>query len=303
MTDKPYFTVFTPSYNSRETLPRAYESLRAQTWRDFEWLIVNDGSIDDTETLVAKWQHGAAFPIRYIKQENRGKHRSFNRAVKAARGALFTFLDADDECVPEALEKFHRLWESIPQQDRNGFSGVTVHCANVSGEIVGKPFPEYCMDLMPVEMNAKYPIQGEKWGAYRTDILRRFPFPEIEGEKFIPEGLVWNRIGQIFKMRYVDEALRVYHHSSGGLTAQGRRLRVRNPVGARLYYKEALSLPCPYRMWSRNMINYIAFSLHAGITFGRICKKSGYCFASIFFFPIGYAVYLLDRIISIPANR
>jgi len=298
MTDKPYFTVFTPSHNSRDSLPRAYESLKAQTYSEFEWLVVNDGSTDGTETLVEKWQRQAAFPIRYFDQENRGKHRSFNRAVKEATGSLFICLDADDECVPEALEKFHGFWESIPEKDREAFSGVAVHCISASGKIVGKPFPEYCMDLMPGEMNARYPIRGEKWGVYRTDILRRFPFPEIEGEKFIPEGLVWNRIGQVYKMRYVDEALRVYHHSPGGLTAQGRRLRVRNPVGARLYYKEVLSAPCTYQMWSRNMKNYIAFSLHAGIAFRRICKASGFYFASIFLFPLGYALYLFDRIIS-----
>jgi glycosyltransferase involved in cell wall biosynthesis len=300
MADIPYFTVFTPSFNSRETLPRVYESLRAQTYDKFEWLVVNDGSTDGTEALVEKWQGRAAFPIRYFSQENRGKHRSFNRAVTEAKGALFICLDADDECVPDALEKCRGFWESIPKQDRNDFSGVTVHCTDASGKIVGKAFPKHCMDLTPGEMNVRHPIRGEKWGIYRTDILGRFPFPEIEGEKFIPEGLVWNRIGRLYKMRYVDEALRVYHYSPGGLTAKGRRLRIKSPAGARLYYKESLSIPSAYQVWSKNMKNYIAFSLHAGIPVGRTCKETGFFFASIFRFPAGYALYLLDRILSAP---
>ena len=164
MADIPYFTVFTPSFNSRETLPRVYESLRAQTYDKFEWLVVNDGSTDGTEALVEKWQGRAAFPIRYFSQENRGKHRSFNRAVTEAKGALFICLDADDECVPDALEKCRGFWESIPKQDRNDFSGVTVHCTDASGKIVGKAFPKHCMDLTPGEMNVRHPIRGRSGG-------------------------------------------------------------------------------------------------------------------------------------------
>ena len=95
------FTVFTPTCNRCATLPRVYASLAAQTFRDFEWLIVDDGSTDCTAALVDKWTAQADFPIRYLRQENRGKHIASNRAVREARGELFLVLDSDDACVPQ----------------------------------------------------------------------------------------------------------------------------------------------------------------------------------------------------------
>ena len=289
------FTVFTPTYNSRETLCRVYESLASQTYTDFEWLIVDDGSTDGTADVVKDWKHRAPFPIRYRYQKNSGKHRAFNRAVKEADGSLFICLDADDACAPKALEKFYDSWHSIPEAEREAFSGVTVHCMDPSGKIVGDRFPTYCMDLMPVEMNARYGIRGEKWGFHRTDILRRFPFPEIEGERFIPEGVVWNRIGAAFKMRYVDEILRVYYPTPFGLTVQSRRLRVSSPKGARLYYKEALGMYSRHPTRIQLLLNYIAFSLHAGIRPPKICSESGAYYATLALLPFGCLVYLLDK--------
>ena len=100
------FTVFTPTYNRAYTLHRVYESLKAQTYRDFEWLIVDDGSNDNTRELIQKWQNESLFSIRYIYQQNSGKHIAFNRAVREAKGELFLTLDSDDACVEEALERF-----------------------------------------------------------------------------------------------------------------------------------------------------------------------------------------------------
>lgn len=289
------FTVFTPTYNSRETLPRVWESLKAQTLTDFEWLVVDDGSTDGTAARVQRWIGEATFPVRYLCQENRGKHRAFNRAVKAAKGALFTCLDADDACVPEALEKLNRAWESIPEEKRKTFSGVTVHCLDDSGRIVGRRFPEYCMDAIPGELNRRYDIRGEKWGFYRTDILRRFPFPEMPGETFMPEGVVWNRIGKRYTMRYVDEVLRIYHHSPSGLTAKSRRLRIENPRGAHLYYREALGVHYRFRVRLKLLLNCIAFSLHAGVPFRQIPEQSGSVYPALALFPLGYLVYRWDR--------
>ena len=297
MTEPPLFTVFTPTYNRSHTLARVYQSLASQTYTCFEWIIVDDGSTDGTRDLVKNWKQSAAFPIRYVYQENRGKHRAFNKAVKMAQGSLFLTLDSDDACVPEALEKFNGHWNAISKEKRESFSGVMVHCMDRFGKIIGSRFPEHYLDLIPLEMNRRYDIQGEKWGFHRTDILRRFPFPEIEGEWFIPEGIVWNRIGATYRMRYVDEALRVYHQTPRGLATQSRKIRIQCPLGARLYYKEALSRPYRLRTRVKHCLNYIAFSLHAGVPFGKLCKESGCYFMTAIFLPMGYLVYLSDRLI------
>src|SRR5690242_19362698 len=101
----PLFTVFTPTYNRAHTIERVYRSLCTQNCRDFEWLVVDDGSTDGTEALIRQWQHEAEFPIRYFWQPNAGKHVAMNRGVAEASGSLFLTLDSDDACVPWALER------------------------------------------------------------------------------------------------------------------------------------------------------------------------------------------------------
>src|SRR5216684_1317229 len=112
------FTVFTPTFNRSLTLSRVYESLRLQTFRDFEWLIVDDGSTDGTKGLVEKWQAESAFAIRYIYQENQGKPAAFNHGVQEARGELFLTLDSDDACVPQALERLKCHWDGISPTEK-----------------------------------------------------------------------------------------------------------------------------------------------------------------------------------------
>src|SRR5579872_2682653 len=133
------FTVFTPTYNRASTLPRVYESLKAQTFRGFEWLIVDDGSTDSTREIVEKWQ--AEFPIRYIYQRNQGKPAAYNRAVAEARGELFLFIDSDDACLPEALERLKYHWDGIPAGERGKFSAVTALCKDQHDCLCGEKFP------------------------------------------------------------------------------------------------------------------------------------------------------------------
>jgi len=285
------FTVFTPTYNRKETLHRTYNSLMSQSCKDFEWVIVDDGSTDGTETLVGNWQKESWFPIRYFYQANGGKHRAFNRGVREAQGYQFLCLDSDDSCTPEALETFRKCWEAIPIKERSEFSGVTVHSMDCSGKLIGSRFPENCMDMKPAEMSARYGTKGEKWGFHRTEVLKQFPFPEIDGETFVSEGLVWNRIGSRYRMRYVNRALRIYWHSPGGLAILSRKNRVANPKGARLYYKEALRLPLNKIDRAKNLLNYIAFSLHARTSLSQLIYESGSPCLTRAALPAGYLLY------------
>ena len=209
MNQHPLFTIFTPTYNRAHTLPRVYESLLKQTYRDFEWLIIDDGSEDGTQSLVNKWKVESPFPIRCFYQENSGKHIAFNRAVKEAFGELFSPLDSDDACVPHALKRLKQLWDEIPE--KNQFTGVCVLCEDQHGKLVGKPFPQPKMDSNSCEMLYKYGLKGEKWGFHRTAVLRSYPFPEIAKLKFIPESIIWHAIAKKYKIRFVNEILRIYY--------------------------------------------------------------------------------------------
>ena len=211
MSPHPVFTVFTPTYNRAHTLHRVHDSLARQTYRDFEWLIVDDGSTDGTDAVVRDWIPKAAFAIRYIWQPNRGKHVAFNRGVRDARGELFLPLDSDDGCVPEALERLLFHWQRIPARRRPQFSAVTALCMDERGQRIGKRFPADVVDSDSLEMRYRFGITCEKWGFHRTDVLRQYPFPEGIVARWLPEGVIWSRIARTYKTRFVNEMLRIYH--------------------------------------------------------------------------------------------
>ncbi|MGA2427443.1 MAG: glycosyltransferase family 2 protein [Candidatus Acidiferrum sp.] len=215
MSGEYLFTVFTPSFNRARTLSRVYESLQRQTCRNFEWLIVDDGSTDGTRALITQWQAQSNFPIRYIFQENQGKPAAFNHGVREARGELFLTLDSDDECVPEALERFKYHWDSIPAPEKDKFSAVTVLCKDQSGNMAGDKFPRDVLDSDTIEVTFKFRVTGEKWGFQRTDVLKQFPFPSVPNAKFISESVVWFALSRKYKTRYVNEVLRISHINDG----------------------------------------------------------------------------------------
>lgn len=224
------FTVFTPTYNRARTLHRVYESLCAQTMTDFEWLIVDDGSIDKTEALVKEWTMENRFPIRYIRQPNQGKHVAFNTGVANARGELFLSADSDDRFMPHALERFAFHWSMIPEEQRSGFVGATCLCNDESGALVGGRFPRDITDSDSAEIRYRYKVNGEKWGFLRTAVLKEYPFPakgRKSGYAVIPEDVIWLRIAQRFKTRFFNESLRIYYMNDMGESI----MRTPNAIG------------------------------------------------------------------------
>jgi glycosyltransferase involved in cell wall biosynthesis len=290
----PLFTVFTPTFNRRDTLHRVYESLRAQTFRNFEWLVIDDGSADGTEFLIRVWESEANFPIRYCYQLNSGKHIAFNRAIEMAKGELFLPLDSDDECLTTALERLAHHWGCIPADRKSSYSGITVLCQNETGQILGTEFPQPIMDSNPIEMFAKYHMKGEKWGFHRTELLREYPFPDFPQEKFMAEALVWNRIGRKYQIRYINEPLRIYHQTPTGLSSSLNSLRASYPLGARLYYHELLQ-PDGARLsnW-KSCANYIRFSLHAHIGIYGLLREADSNWITVILLPLGWALFMSD---------
>lgn len=265
-TFKYSFTVFTPTYNRARLLPRAYKSLKDQTFRDFEWIIVDDGSTDDTNKLVQEWIEEATFPIHYSWQPNSGQHVAINRGIEKAQGYFFAILDSDDWYVPRALERFLYHWECIPDEKKSSFSGVAGLCAYPSGEIVGTRFPYDVLDSDSIGIRVHYRVKGDKIGAHRAEVMREFPFPEDLG-RYVTKSLVWNRRALHYASRCVNEVLAYKEYQPGGMSAQSMLVRVMSPKAARLYYKEFISMgrPLPVDIVLRNYINYVRYSLHAGV--------------------------------------
>ncbi len=238
MSNTPLFTIFTPTYNRAHTLHRAFDSLCAQTLRDFEWLVIDDGSTDGTEDLVAGWMKSADFPLRYLRQDHGGKHMAHNLALEEARGFFFSCLDSDDALVPNSLERLAYHWNTIPQDQRFRFYAVDGLCCDQYGKIVGDKYPIEPFDANISEQKYIYRLRGEKWGVGLTEILRRYPFPDVARGTYLPEGIVWQDVGKKYKSRAVNEVVRVYFidATETGVTVAKKRSLGAHAAGRWYYY-------------------------------------------------------------------
>lgn len=268
----PLFTVFTPTFNRAHTLHRVFESLQAQTCRDFEWLVIDDGSTDSTPELMARFQSEAVFSVRYLPEPHRGAHHVHNLALREAHGQLSIKLDSDDGCVPEALERLKHHWESIPENIRGRFSGVTGLCRDQNGQLVGTPFPTDPLDCSAAELEYRHKVRGEKWGFLRLDVLRQFPYPENVAGNFIPESYIWCQVSQKYITRHINEELRIYWTDAPSLVHGPGNPRT-NAEGHRLMFKMVLDcesgwfFTAPLRLL-RAAVQYSRFAFLSGAGMG-----------------------------------
>lgn len=294
------FTVFTPTYNRGDVLHRVFDSLRKQTFRDFEWLVIDDGSTDDTRTRVEAWAAQADFPVRYIWQKNAHKKAAFNHGVREARGELFLPLDSDDEIFDTTLEVLNDTWTGIPEAQRAGYSAVTGLCVHSDGKVVGDAYPHEPLDSNTVESKYRYRIRGEKFGFQRTDVLRKFPFPEdVKG--LVPESTVWYAIARSgLKTRYINKPLRIYHQTADSLM-QEKSAAIKHAGGHALVARDTLENIRWFRYHPMEFIlaaaRYTRFHLHMARTPERrilpVSKLAGRLLILVMA-PVGLAWFLYD---------
>lgn len=250
-------TIFTPTYNRAHLLGRLYLSIKQQCFDDFEWIIVDDGSTDNTHGVVMGFIEEGVVPIKYLFKRNGGKHRAINEGVKQAKGELFFIVDSDDVLPPDSLKRVTEVYEHI-KDDRN-FGGVAGVDAYPDGGIVGSGLPAPIIDCNSIDIRSKYHVTGDLSEVFRTDVMREFPFPEIEGEKFCPEALVWNRIARKYKLRYFNEAIYVAEYQPEGLTARIVEIRMKSPIATTMCYAEMVMSSIPLVERFKVAANYWRF--------------------------------------------
>lgn len=260
---KPFITVFTPTYNRAYSLGDVYESLCKQTLQDFEWVIVDDGSADNTAELVQGWVDDNRIPIRYAKKVNGGKHTAINLGVEMAQGEWFLIFDSDDQCTANTIERFYQLSQSLTAGELAGISTISVRSITDSGDNVG---PTYSFRQKIVRDPSEQLLlrsQAERWGINKTALMREVPFPVFPGEKFVPESLIWNQLSLHNATLFADDSLRIFTPRADGLTASMLKIRVNSAQGARLCYQEMLNLPLSLQERCKTLVNYYRFCFHA----------------------------------------
>ena len=259
----PFISILTPTYNRGKLLLPLYESLKNLTFEDFEWLIVDDGSEDDTEQYALSWIahniENAEFPICYIKKSNGGKHTAINRGVREANGELILILDSDDTLPADSLATIAQYYEQCKgYKDCAGVCGLMAHH---DGQLIGTGFPKEPMyeSALQFRYAEKGNVTGDLLEVYKTSVMREFPFPEIENERFCPESLVWNRIANKYKLFCFNKVIYYRDYLEGGLTSKIVRIRMNSPIASTMTYAEMLDYNISLKWKIRSAINYWRF--------------------------------------------
>lgn len=211
---KNKFTVFTPVFNCQNSIKRVHNSLLNQTYKDFEWLVINDASTDKSHEVITKIIETSPLNIRYFNNKvNKHKMSCFIQAIELAEGEFLLTLDGDDECYPNALEFFKCEYEEIPKKLKHKVAAVTVLCNDQFGNRIGDLFPEDPFYCNTFEARIAKKIIGEKWGFTKTDVLRSIMVhPEMLNYGFVPESIIWDLVaGNGFLTKCINEVLRIYH--------------------------------------------------------------------------------------------
>ncbi len=233
-------TIFTPTYNRRDKLSRVYDSLKYQDGDIFEWLIVDDGSVDDTENLINSFREENKIPIKYVKQDNGGKHVAYNTALKYAERSFFFCVDSDD-WIKEGF--IHKFVEEFSNLDCHGFIAYKM---DASGKILSEIFPEELKESSLFELSDIYRCNGEFSVIIKTNIAKDYKFPLFENEKFIGESVLYDKISEKYKFKLIDQVATVCEYQEDGLTVNYNLLMKQNPNGFCLYYMQRIDLSHSY---------------------------------------------------------
>ncbi|MCM3115083.1 glycosyltransferase family 2 protein [Neobacillus sp. MER 74] len=245
-------TVFTSTYNRGYIIEKLYSSLKRQTFKDFEWLVIDDGSTDNTNHLFEKWEkENNQFSIRYYKVENGGKHRAINKGTELATGDLFFIVDSDDYLTENALENVVHWEKSLPRDGK--FCGVSGNKGKSDGDFWGTSFIGDYVDATSLERK-KYNINGDKAEVFYTKIIKKYKFEEFEGEKFITECTVWDRMAyEGYIIRWFNTTIYICDYLSDGLTKSGDKIFVENPKGTAFLFKQQIKF---YNYNLRNRLSH-----------------------------------------------
>ena len=254
-------TVFTPAYNRGNTLPHTYKSLCDQDCKDFVWLVVDDGSSDNTAELVKDWQdRDNGFEIRYIYKENGGMHTAHNTAYENIDTELNVCIDSDDKMAPGAVRKIKSAWEKVREKN---FAGLIALNADFEGKVIGKGFPE---GMSETTLGGYYAAggSGDKKLIYRTDVIKKYPpYPVFPGEKYVALAYKYCLIDQDYKLSVLNDVVCNVEYQADGSSATMWKQYLKNPRGFAFWRKVCMEYPETDKRLFIDCIHYVSSSLIA----------------------------------------
>lgn len=265
-------SIITATYNRAVYLPRLYQSILEQKYNHLEWIVVDDGSNDNTKEVIETLKKEDKIYIEYIKKENGGKHTAINKGIDKAESDLVLIVDSDDILAEDSLNKINNIWKDIREKEHIvGIGGIKSY---LDKSIVGDKIPTHTyIDASMIDITYKYNILGDKSIIFRTGVLKENKFPEIKDEKFLTEAVIYNRItNDINKIRWINEVLMRVEYLDDGLTKKYDEIMSKNWKGTSLYYEELLKLNIDINIKNEIITEYLKYS-YVNKEFISILKK------------------------------
>lgn len=283
-------TVLTPTFNRGGGLQSLWDSLQKQTVKDFEWLVVDDGSTDGTKNLITQLQEKSDFPIRYIYKNNGGKHTALNVGIQTICSELIFIVDSDDCVTDDAVESILKIHKKYRSQ--NNICGYAFLRAFPDGKVNGKKFDvnEKIGSYIDVRVNGD-DTGADKAEVFKTHCLKEFPFPEYPNEKFLGEDLVWVRMARKYEMVHINKAIYVGNYLEDGLTNNRRKHNIASPIGCMHRAEEFMESDLKTRYRIKGGLQYIVYGRFAGVKVVDLIRKSRHKVLATVCIPGGLFLY------------
>ena len=268
----PSLSIVTPAYNRGALLRRCHESLLSQTCMDFEWIVVDDGSTDDTQDIMQEiLGKNNGFTVSYVRKENGGKHTALNASHPYLHGRYVLILDSDDWLKPDAVDTVLSEWRTY--EDREEIGIVIFLRQTPDGALCA-----YAKDeRTPVDL-LRYPrikvVSTDCCEVLRSELFTKYPFPVFKGERFLAETALWYRIGAEKNVVYINTPVYVCEYLDGGLTRSGRPMRVKNPLGGMYTSDLRMDRQCSWKRRIRAGLLYVCYGRYARLSVGEILRRT-----------------------------
>lgn len=279
-------TVVTPTYNRGKELLTLYESLMEQTSKNFEWLIIDDGSFDNTYSVVRQFSK-SFFQIHYTKKGNGGKHTALNLAFKMVKSELTFIVDSDDRLTPDAIETIERDWENVKYKDLCGISYLRGYSTM---KVIGSLFPkDFAIDNF-INLRFNKHVNGDKAEVWVSKFLKEHSYPTFDGEKFFGESYIWILLAKERNMLFRNKVIYITEYLKGGLTRSGRALRIQCPHGGMENALSMMSSEFSFSQRIKGGILYVCYSIFAGYSF-RKSINTPFKWLTVLCYPAGLLLY------------